>query len=356
MLGLSENASLHSAILQANVLPPLVRQLKAGLTEAKISAALTMASLASDSEEAQRTVLAAGAVPVLVSMLPSGKAQVAAARALAKLCGSVAAQNAVSQHGGIPLLLSLLNGVNIHAQVHAAAALAELARDNEETQRAIAKAGGIGPLLALVPLRNSEAQANSACALARLANRNRENQETIARLGGAQSLLALLSLQSEGEVRAMGAYAIAELCYHYPEMQALVAQHGAISSLVVLLRAGGAGSAEEEEEGAPVARRGSVESVRAEAAGALCVLAEDATNRVSIVAAGALSPLVQLLAAGGTQRARTLATDALAALAIDIEDNLSQLSAQLVNLLSYGSGEAKERGLELLWRLRHENA
>ena len=75
-----------------------------------------------------------------------------------------------------------------------------------------------------------------------------------------------------------------------------------------------------------------------------------------IVAAGALSPLVQLLAAGGTQRARTLATDALAALAIDIEDNLSQLSAQLVNLLSYGSGEAKERGLELLWRLRHENA
>ena len=83
LAGLSENASLHSAILQANVLPPLVRQLKAGLTEAKISAALTMASLASDSEEAQRTVLAAGAVPVLISMLPSGKAQVAAARALA---------------------------------------------------------------------------------------------------------------------------------------------------------------------------------------------------------------------------------------------------------------------------------
>ena len=53
--------------------------------------------------------------------------------------------------------------------MEAASALANLARDNEDTQTMIFKAGGIGPLLALLPARSVQAQARGAEALAQLA-------------------------------------------------------------------------------------------------------------------------------------------------------------------------------------------
>jgi hypothetical protein len=48
------------------------------------------------------------------------------------------------------------------SQVAAAAALAELARDNVETQTLIAKAGGIGPLQALLSSRYPMVQSKVA--------------------------------------------------------------------------------------------------------------------------------------------------------------------------------------------------
>ena len=48
------------------------------------------------------------------------------------------------------------------SQVEAASALANLARDNEQTQQLIFKAGGIGPLLAMLPARSEKAQASAA--------------------------------------------------------------------------------------------------------------------------------------------------------------------------------------------------
>lgn len=83
--------------------------------------------------------------------------------------------------GGVPPLLSLLNVQVPDVQVHAAAAVAELCRDNPTVQTVVSKAGGIGPLLALLSSRSAAAQAHGMSALARLASRNPENQDAIAK-------------------------------------------------------------------------------------------------------------------------------------------------------------------------------
>ena len=384
------------SILKSGALPALVRQLKVGLTEARISAALAIAHLCARSGEAQQMVLATEAVPVLIGLLASGKAQTAAAHALAQLCeGSADAQASVSAAGGIPPLLSLLNGVNVQCQVHAAAALAAVAHGNPATQALIARAGGIGPLLALLPTKLGAADA--ACALGRLARGNADNQEAIVRNGGLLPLLSLLSAQNEREVQAMAAMAVADICRGSTESQRFVAEYGGIAALVVLLRTterhtwdsrgssssnghGGHGghshgdeefsacshSAEGSSSGDGASSsssssssswglpRGSVESIKMEAAGALWVLAEEEANRTSIASAGALGLLVSLLAEGGAE-AHGRAANALSAIVFEESDNLSQLAALLVKLLGNGAAEAQQRGVSLLWRLVGEN-
>ena len=77
------------------------------------------------------------------------RAQVQAARALSKLAHSSTwvanqpVQEAFQDLDGIAPLLTLLNARNIEATVQAAAAVAELARDNVETQDDVARAGGM---------------------------------------------------------------------------------------------------------------------------------------------------------------------------------------------------------------------
>ena len=213
------------AIVAAGAVAPLVRILKQGSMDARIQAALAMANLADGNAEAQSMLVAGGALPLLIASLPSGKAQMAAARALGALCSADAEddedegggggessgsaeggtipteiQMAILRHGGVPPLLALLDGVNVNAQVEAARAVARLARENTETQCAIAKAGGLGPLLALLPSRTVAAQARGAEALAMLARHHRENQESIARLGGVPTLVGLLAPMNDVEV------------------------------------------------------------------------------------------------------------------------------------------------------------
>ena len=71
-----------------------------------------------DAVEGQEAIIRAGAVPVLLSLLHVGKAQTPAAGALAKLaCSHSTNQAIIAAAGGIPPLLSLLNGRNVDAQV-----------------------------------------------------------------------------------------------------------------------------------------------------------------------------------------------------------------------------------------------
>ena len=132
-------------------------------------------------------------MPLLLALLTNGKAQTAGADALAKLLSpgtddspaNHRIQEEIANDGGTAPLLALLSGMNIEAQVHAAEALANLARGNESTQAVIAKAGGVGPLISMLPSKEVRAQAQAASALAQLAKNNKENQGSIARSGGS---------------------------------------------------------------------------------------------------------------------------------------------------------------------------
>ncbi len=78
-------------------------------------------------------------------------------------------------------------------KANAAAALENVAADNDKNLVAIAAAGGILPLIALSCSGTAEDKANAAGALRSVAV-NDENQVAIAAAGGIPPLVALLSL------------------------------------------------------------------------------------------------------------------------------------------------------------------
>ena len=138
----------------------------------------------------------------------------------------------------------------------------------------------------------------------------------------------------------MAALALTEISRGNLENQTAAAKLDAVGSLVVQLR----GSQLTDSE-----------AVKAEAAGAVWVLSENhPTNKESFAAAGSISPLVNLLAAGGA-RAQEHAANALASLGYGNIDNQSQITALLVSLLGNGSDIAKSNAAASLWRLVQEN-
>ena len=171
LAAISELAEHRELVVKAGAIGPLVRLIRTGIDDSKVFAANTIGWLAEDNPDVQDAVATAGAIPLLITAVHSGKVQTAAAHALSSLLssGSASIKNDVVAGGGVPPLLSLLNSVGIGAQVEAAAAVGELADGNIEMQDAVSRAGGIGPLLALLPSRNPKAQAKSARALAKLA-------------------------------------------------------------------------------------------------------------------------------------------------------------------------------------------
>lgn len=346
---LSEQHKNQAPIIKAGAIHPLVRLVRGDATEAShVHAAEAMAHLATQNAAAQRTFHEAGAVPLLLELLHSGKSQTAAAMALAKLLSPEEAQGEankeiqeeIARDGGIPPILALLSGMSTTSQVFAAECLANLARGNEPIQGAIAKAGGIGPILAMLPSKNKEAQAQGASALAQLAKAHHENQGSIARGGGIPLLVTLL-LNVEMSVQAMGALALTEVCRGNPDNQTIAAESGCIAALVDQLKSS--------------ASTAGIDEVKAEAVGAIWVISEShPENKKAIAKAGGISPTVDLIA-GGTSRANSHAASALASLGFDNVENQVQITKQLVGLLYSGTPEARQNASLLAWRLIEEN-
>lgn len=314
--------------------------LKTGSATAQAFAAQALGNAAGfDPEEGQNAIVNAGAVPTLLILLSVGKAQTPAAYALARLARSNASVQAViAEMGGIAPLLCLLNGRNLDAQIEAAAALAELARDNKETQDAIAAAGGIAPLLALLASRSSIAQSRAMAAIAQLARSNHQNQDLIAtEMGGIKPLVALLeSIGNPADVQAHAAFALMEISYGNAVNQRIVVDHSGIDQLAVLMR------------------QSPHREVKAEVAGTLWALAEQADIKELIAEANTLQPLVDLLGVGHA-RAREHAANAISCLARGNEKNQVQITQMLIELLSSGAEEAQKRAAEALWALVREN-
>ena len=328
---------------------------------------------------------------MLLEVLPSGKTQLSAAAALAQLCGTAVGQHAVAQ--GIPQLLSLLNGVSVPVQVAAAAAIANVVRGNAEGQGMLQRSGGIPPLLALLTSRSEEAQAQALRALAHLTCANHENQEAVARMGGVGQVVGLLGSSSgKLDVLAKAAFCLAGVCRGSPDNQALAAEAGALDCLVKQLRlnrrdashaspskpsdqAAGASASEagqpvtaESEvlhaaaDGRVLSGEAAVEHAQAEAAGALWALSDgNEANQIASVQAGAIAPLIGLLAVPGPQER---AANALCCIARSIEDNQVSIASQLIGLLKQDvstihspmSVPAYDKATRCLWRLVEENS
>ena len=341
---LSDQPKHRGEIVKAGACRPLVRLVRDDVTvDTQLHASDAIADLSCENKEAQDIFHASGAVPLLLALLKGGKANTAAARALAKMLSplgesfdssaNLAVQQEISQLGGIAPLLALLGGLSADTQVYAAEALSNLARGNAPNQAAIAKAGGVKPLLALL---QTKAQAQAASALGQLAKDQPKNQELVAYEGGLPLLSSLLS-SNDALVQTMAAFSITEVCRHHADNQSEAADCGAIRSLVDLLK------------------EGKEDSVKDEAAGAIWVLSEDhANNKKAIALAGGIEPTVGQLAQG-TRRGQTHAEGALASLGLENVKNQTEITRLLVGLLSTGAAETKRRASELLWRLINDN-
>ena len=353
---LSEREDLRRPILKSSSMPALVRLLKTGTDDHKVCAATCIANLADRHPDGQNRAAAEGAVPLLVSMLGSGKVQTPAAAALSKLAANnPPVREAIAKQEGLVPLLALLNGVHVPAQAHAAAALAELAKGDEDSQTAIAKAGGIRPLVAMLQTRSStHSLAESARALAEIARSHAENKEGIKRVGALKHLVGLLSSDYDHEVQAMASLAITEICRVHHANQNATAALGVLDHLVQILRShvdttvGGASTS-------------TLFDVKAEAAGAVWALVEDHDENkalfsdvpIGVVARESvlIALLVNLLATGST-RAQSHAAKALAALGFGMPNILTIIAEKLVGLLgsgnvSHASPDAPDGGVSI---------
>ena len=78
----SEDPSNQKALMKAGAILPLVQLLRSGSANAQVHAANSAAHLSVNNRECQNTVAVAGAIPLLIALLGSGKAQMPAAGAL----------------------------------------------------------------------------------------------------------------------------------------------------------------------------------------------------------------------------------------------------------------------------------
>jgi hypothetical protein len=191
----------------------LVSLVADGLPSGQQYALGALANLVLNRPERQQAVLDAGGVRSIATCLRMGDAptQAAAAAATASVSQLQATQAPFFDAGVVPTLVSLLHAQSaVVLQVHAAQALANLARNHPPTQHAMGVAGAVSSLVAL--LEGGKAQETAALCLQRLAEHSAANRAEITNLEGARKLIALLGAVNEG-VQAHAAGALAALAH-----------------------------------------------------------------------------------------------------------------------------------------------
>ena len=311
-LGLSRLA-LHSThtqerMFKAGAIVPLVQWLYGASGPPEV-AARALEAMARGNCQLQVQIAEDGAIPPLVAMLkPSNDAEmhVAAADTIATLTNGVASnQLAVAEVGGIPLLVALLVKSRIDCQENASKALSTLA-EHEDNKMLILSSGGIGPLVHLLRAGNAATQQHTAKALELLASCMVEIQAAIAHEGASQPLTDLLGSESM-ETQESAAQALLCLASH-PDSRVVV-----VRRLVGVLS-------------------GRNTAAQLKAADALSVLASrSALFRSTIVQAGAISPLIELMGNGQRADLHTPPERAAAVLA-----NLAKVSESKVEVANAG--------------------
>ena len=353
MLDASNLASKQTIMPKGIGLP--VENINVGMQE---QGAATLADIAFENDEMQEAIIDSGGIPYLLNVMRTGSqlGQEHAARVLRNLAMETENQNALVDANTIPELVQLTKTGSARAQEVAAAGLSELASGaivEREKKRLleevfgktaeydeddplytaprpdrlvlIAEAGGIVPLVAMMLSPNSFARENAAGALMHLALEP-ANQIAIAKANGIAPLVAILD---DGTETAHGnaAKALLRLAVNNEDNQGQTAKH-----LVALLSS--------EKEGAQM-----------RAAQVMSQLAKyNPGSPVTIVNAGAISPLVNLLS-GGTLAAKAEASNALKNLSLNSPSTQLAIARGLVVLLETGSPESQEHLTQLLLTL-----
>ena len=145
---------------------PLMQILSSGTEAAQESAARVVSTL-SDGDATRLAITQAGGVGLLVSLLRTAaadSAREAAALALANLAVAQENKTAIAREQGIDALVVVLHSGGLAAKEAAARALLELAV-NHLNRVSIALCGGIYPLVNLLRTGSSQAKEVAACAL-----------------------------------------------------------------------------------------------------------------------------------------------------------------------------------------------
>ena len=358
-----QNPGGQALIAASGGAQPLVRLLREGVESAKAFALWSLSLCITD--EIRQVIIEAGVIGPLVDLLTSDDASVTeqSARALGKLCcaGSSPGERrktlvAVQSHGAIAPLVTLLDGPVIAARQHAAAALSELALVPGH-RKVIELCGGIPPLVKVLtdPHADGKSKKYAAAAVGLLSvgedagetnpplsqqqlqqRQLSEGSETTSPVPSrvSQSLAGspeLNSTLSRSESPNIGR--VARASKRGPSRQITIVAEGAIAPLVNLLSKG---DAEQEE-----------------ASGALRALADNPAIRNAITESGGIRPLVIMLG-GSNPKARENAEGALVRLSTEIANRVLIIQ-QLVGMLQDPSTAAREQAAAAIANLARES-
>ena len=309
-----------------------------GSSSAQERAVKALNALVRENPGAHETIAKAGNPAALVELLRSDNVD-AKDYSLWSLSLSIEKENQsiISEAGGVQPLITQLSDARVTVEEEAAAALAKLAYDNEETRAAITSCGGVKPLIKLLELtgegKYDTVRRNSTNALANLAT-DPNARDDIVSAGGIRPLV--LVLDDEGfDTKKYAARALARLSKDHESTQTAIAEAGAIVPLVALLE-GTCGPQAQEE-----------------AAGALFALADYEGNRVAITESGGIGWLVMLLGCDNP-RAREHAEGALVRLSIE-NANRVLIIKKLVDMLQDSGAAAQEQAAAALANLARES-
>ena len=239
----------NDAVMAAGAVPVLVTMLRSHQPKAQQIAAATLARFAKGSQHSSDAVIAAGAVPLLVALLGSDQAnvQTRAAHALAYVAASSQqSSDVVLAAGAVPPLIAWLRPMlpdflpdDLHEDLHLAAATTlrslahQLAPGWQQSREAIMAAGAIPPLVAMLRSMNSLVLAHEvAHILGDLAIGCRQSQDAIVAAGAVPLLVALLSACWPNTV-ICAAEALGKMV---DGCEGAIIAAGAVPLLIVLLR------------------------------------------------------------------------------------------------------------------------
>nr|XP_022304703.1 ankyrin and armadillo repeat-containing protein-like isoform X2 [Crassostrea virginica] len=201
----------------------------------KDSAVKCLEVLSTSKPEHWKSILEAGGIPALVTLLSSENEvlQSVAASVIVNISEYASVRQALTKAKAAPILIQLLNSPDDNIQSRVAIILSDIA-SVEGNQSLIAEEGGIPPLINLMDSELEEVLINTVNAVRVLCAGNPANQDAVAEHGGIAFLREFLTLDSE-KLKAATAACIAAISAGNKNNQDALLEAGALEPLVEII-------------------------------------------------------------------------------------------------------------------------